>query len=149
MAKLGGVRLGLVNAHVPSLPLLNKYFLSNDRTTVMLQPSPTGSKIVETIGALKCASRKLAENMRCHMPHETCQCVSGGENVSCTCYDHHLERVMKTPEFALPVTASGLTIKETGQKIQAKIGCLGALGIQSDIHNLRLAIRQDLTKCHV
>ena len=145
--KLGAVRLGLVNAHVPPLPLLNKHFLSDGKTTVMLEASPTGSKVAGTIGALQCTSRKLAETMHCQLPHETCQCVNGAESVSCTCYDHHLEKVMKIPEFVLPITAPGLTIEEAGQEIQAKIGYLGALEIQIDIHNLRLAVRQDLTEC--
>ena len=46
--------------HVPPLPLLNKHFLLDGKTTVMLEASPTGSKLAETIGALQCASRKLA-----------------------------------------------------------------------------------------
>ena len=55
--------------------------------------------------------------MRCQLPHETCHCVSEGESVSCTCYGHRLKKVMKIPEFVLPVTAPGLTIEEAGQEV--------------------------------
>lgn len=56
---------------------------------------------------------------------------------------------MKTSEFVLPVTATGLCIEEVGQEIQAKIGYLEALEIQTDIQNLWLVMTQDLSKCEV
>ena len=145
-----GFKLTLVMLTKPTIPLLNKRFLTDETRAIMIESSPAGQKITGTIGQFQCSNRTAAVGFKgCTVPADSCICDTQEESVNCQCNSQNLEDLFQDKQALLPLKTSGIMIHHNEGKLQAQYGDYAAMEMQLQLNNVRLSSKVEINHCRI
>ncbi|VDO27552.1 unnamed protein product [Haemonchus placei] len=139
------VQITLMSTSTPALLILSSYFITDDNTVAIIEPSPHGQLIVHSPGQVQCKSKDKASLFsNCSFAKHACSCTPRVYTVKCTCSNGTISPFLQNESRRLPVTTSQVAIiNEEGSVIKAKTTISSALIMQISAQGLVMANRNN------
>ncbi len=145
----GGIKIALISATSPPVPMLGTNFLTDRSRTVMIKTAASGQPVAGMVGDLQRGTRAKAENFDCFMANNLCQCEGRESYVMCSCINRQLEDLFMKAEYVLPLTSQGINVISTEKGVEAEFQNVAALEIQVSMEGVRFSTKIDKSKCTI